>query len=103
MGKMAQVDDINRQQTEEHDRLAPLRRVAPESPDIFQDEGANIPPNPCQSAAELVGHAWRVGKRLPGPAPRAEPLPMAPKAGAALNHGGRVIENSAKARKSQKT
>src|SRR2546430_15812146 len=54
--EMAQVQDIGAEQPKQHYRLTPLRRVAPKSPEIFQQQRPNVRTDPATPAQNPFQH-----------------------------------------------
>ena len=94
MCEIAQVDDVNAEQAEQHHGLAPLRGVAPEHPHILDGERADGPVEAGKPGGYLLEQA---GGR-PGVFGGAEQIYFETAARAALHRRRRVVEQTAEAR-----
>ena len=101
LGKMAQVDDVSAEQSKQHERLAPLGRVAPEDADVLYQQRANVRRHGAQEANDTFDRALGVIEVSLPFLPGAEPGPLPEHAAAAL-HGGRgFVEQAAHPRERQ--
>src|SRR5687768_4134156 len=91
---MAQVENVDAEQAEEHDGLRPLRGVAPEHAGVLDDDGAGV-----GAGGEGVGEAFEEatpdGLRFAALRERVEPGPPDENAAAALDGRGRVVKEVA--------
>src|SRR5436309_12190361 len=92
LGEMAQVNDVSSQQAEQHERLTPLRRVAPEHPDVFDQQRADIHRHAGQQAGGAFDGAAGITETALSPLPSAEPGPLPEHVSAALHGGNRLVE-----------
>src|SRR5436190_19800849 len=95
--EVAQVEDVNAEQAEEHERLRPLGGIAPERTEIFHEQPAHVWAKEMEAADNTFGEAEGEGAfRFPA-LTGAEPFPATEHAGAAVDGGCGVIEEAAHA------
>lgn len=105
---MAQVNDVNAEETKEHHRLTPLSGVAPERAGVFEKHRADVwldEADPTENAFGCANAAGVTFLRAGSTLIRAgsTPMPAGPDAGAALDGGDAFEERSAEPRESQET
>ena len=93
--EVAQVEDVNGQQAEEHERLRPLRGVAPEHPEILHHERAHVRPEPAELRHGAFGQTETIRSFALALFATMKPFPTGEDAGAALHRGRGVIEEIA--------
>ena len=95
--EVPQVDDVNAEQAEEHDGLAPLRRVAPEHPQILHRQRAQVAVQPEKFRENHFEQAGGVSVFAAG----AEPAQFESVAAAALHRRRGVVKQRAEAREGE--
>ena len=97
LGEVAEVDDVNAEQAEQNECLAPLSRVAPKDADVFDEKGEVLGAKFWKEEAEKTFEApCPVDRATAEALPAAEPIPMAEDCAAALDGGGGGVEGFAK-------
>src|SRR5437773_6360941 len=99
--KVAQVEDIDPEQSKEHQRLGPLGSVSPEHPRILNQERADIGSNPRQAIDPRLSPSYRQTPALPPLAAKAKPFPATEGAAAALHRRRRIVKEISHARKGE--
>ena len=101
LGEVPQVDNVGGEKPEQHQRLAPLGRVAPKHPDVLDQQRANVPRHTGDQADDAFDDARRAVKVSLACLQGAEPGPLPEDAAATLDGGCGVVEEVAHAGESE--
>src|SRR2546423_53560 len=89
---VAQIEDVNSEQPKEHEGLRPLGGVPPEHAGIFDEEGANIWPQPVEAIDQSFRPTFGIAPILTALEAEAEPFPARKGAGAAMHSRSRIVK-----------